>query len=812
MRIGRSKTTYYYCCFMSSASLWLQVVLVLFTIPEILKGCDGCWEHERIALLPLKSSLHDPDYFWGGGKGTKHHSDVDCCHWDGVRCHPTTGRVTKLMLWNENSTTRPYLNASLLFLPFQGLRALSLQSYHILGCMENLGFLKRLEIFDSTIACNNFLDTLGTVMTNLTHLVILDASLSSTIPQAFCNLKHLREIVLQSDDLRGELPNCLSNLTSLQIFNVGGNQFDGDIAESPLTTLLSLEEIDIIFNQFRIPISLFPFFNHSRLRSFRAGHNRELYGDDDQYDLVRQDTPLFQLVLLHLSSSDGNNVGGYVGPAFPKFLYHQTRLEYVSISDVRIKGAVGFPWWLLANNTNLGDLQLPSCSLSGQFQLPTIVYENLTRLVISSNDFLPGHIPHDICTFFPNIDSLSVSENNFFGKIPPQWSNCSSLQTLEASDNQLSGEIPKWIWNDSTLLVLDLSSNDFSGGLPPGFISPSMNEVYLSRNRLGGTLYDQNGITGDIDYSGYQLRILDLSHNHFTGKIPKWIVKLRPRLRYILLNDNHLYGEVPAGFCLENTNLIDLSHNRLSGHIVGEIFQCTLYGEQSGYSPYGGMEFVTKTHIYTYKGQVVNLFFGLDLSNNDFTGEIPIQIGHLDNTQVLNLSYNKFTGPIPSSIANLSQIESLDLSHNNLSGAIPYQLTDLHSLSSFNVAYNNLSGMCPLKTAQFSTFDESSYEGNPFLNCTLPLVTPNPSVRSTTSDDDDDDDGEEGFIDMESFYVSGSVSYVMVLLIIASVLYINSYWRRVWFYYVGVTITTCYYFVVDHLPVPARYKVWELRV
>ncbi|CAI0388721.1 unnamed protein product [Linum tenue] len=65
---------------------------------------------------------------------------------------------------------------------------------------------------------------------------------------------------------------------------------------------------------------------------------------------------------------------------------------------------------------------------------------------------------------------------------------------------------------------------------------------------------------------------------------------------------------------------------------------------------------------------------------------------------------------------------------------------------------------------------------------------------------------------MESFYVSGSISYVMVLLVIASVLRINPYWRRVWFYCVGVTITTCYYFVVDHLPVPTRYKVWEPRV
>ncbi|CAI0388703.1 unnamed protein product [Linum tenue] len=295
------------------------------------------------------------------------------------------------------------------------------------------------------------------------------------------------------------------------------------------------------------------------------------------------------------------------------------------------------------------------------------------------------------------LQSLSLSGNKFFGKIPPQLSNCSFFHILEARNNQLTGEIPKEIWDLPMLSILDLSKNKLSGNLPPGFVSPWMQEVYLSRNQLGGTL------TTNLSY---QL-----------------------------------------------------------------------------------------------------LISGMDFSSNNLTGDIPLQIGHLGNIKVLNLSYNKFTGPIPPTIANMSQIESLDLSHNNLSGVIPLQLTELHSLSSFSVAYNNLSGNCPQKIAQFSTFDENSYQGNLFLNCTLPLLTP---LRPTTSDDGYDD-GEDGFIDMESFYASSGVSFIMVLLIIASVLYVNPYWKQAWFYYVGVTITTCYYFVVDHLHVPTRYKVWELH-
>ncbi|XVE71540.1 hypothetical protein DITRI_Ditri10aG0159000 [Diplodiscus trichospermus] len=57
---------------------------------------------------------------------------------------------------------------------------------------------------------------------------------------------------------------------------------------------------------------------------------------------------------------------------------------------------------------------------------------------------------------------------------------------------------------------------------------------------------------------------------------------------------------------------------------------------------------------------------------------------------------------------------------------------------------------------------------------------------------------------MDVFYVSFFVSYVMVLLAIASVLYINPYWRRAWFYYIEAGITSCYYFLEDYI-LPKRF-------
>ncbi|CAN0900926.1 Receptor-like protein 56 [Linum grandiflorum] len=166
----------------------------------------------------------------------------------------------------------------------------------------------------------------------------------------------------------------------------------------------------------------------------------------------------------------------------------------------------------------------------------------------------------------------------------------------------------------------------------------------------------------------------------------------------------------------------------------------------------------------------------------------------------MNLSHNELTGPIPSAFSSLDQMESLDISYNNLTAV-------------FSVAYNNLSGKTPERIAQFATFDQDCYDGNPFLcgwplptKCSTPREMPSPALMPFA---EEDSDGEAGIIDMEVFAASFTVSFGMVLLAIAAVLYINENWRRVWFYYVEVVMTGCYYFMVDHLPVPAKFRVLD---
>ncbi|KAG6780409.1 hypothetical protein POTOM_013266 [Populus tomentosa] len=537
-------------------------------------------------------------------------------------------------------------------------------------------------------------------------------------------------------------------------------------------------------------MSLSPLYNLSKLKYF-DGSDNEIYAEEDDHSL----SPKFQLESISLSSR------GQGARAFPKFLYHQFSLESLDLTNIQIKGE--FPNWLIENNTYLHDLSLENCSLSGPFLLPKNSHVNLSFLSISMNYF-QGQIPSEIGARLPGLKVLFMSDNGFNGSIPFSLGNISSLQVLDLSNNSLQGQIPGWIGNMSSLEFLDLLMNSFSGRLPPKFgTSSNLRDVYLSRNKLQGPI-------AMAFYNSSEMFALDLSHNNLTGSIPKWIDRLS-NLRFLLLSYNNLKGEIPIRLCkLDQLTLIDLSHNHLSGNILSWMISTHPFPQQFDSYDYlssskQSFEFTTKNVSLSYRGTIIQYFTGIDFSCNNFIGEIPPEIGNLSMIKVLNLSHNSLTGPIPPSFSNLKEIESLDLSYNKLDGEIPPQLTKIFSLEFFSVAHNNLSGKTPARVAQFATFEESCYKDNPFL-CGEPLpkicgaVMPSSLTPTSTNNEDDG-----GFIDMEVFYVTFGVAYIMVLLVIGAILYINPYWRRVWFHFIEASINNCYYFLVDNLPILSKF-------
>ncbi|GAB4839219.1 hypothetical protein Ancab_028747 [Ancistrocladus abbreviatus] len=112
---------------------------------------------------------------------------------------------------------------------------------------------------------------------------------------------------------------------------------------------------------------------------------------------------------------------------------------------------------------------------------------------------------------------------------------------------------------------------------------------------------------------------------------------------------------------------------------------------------------------------------GLDLSNNELTGPIPSDIDALVPYMTrLDLSYNNFGGEITPNLANCSFLNKLLLDHNQFQGQIPPQLQDLGRLKAFDISSNNLSG--PVPEFENRNFTAQIYSDNPGL-CGGPLVS-----------------------------------------------------------------------------------------
>ena len=86
---------------------------------------------------------------------------------------------------------------------------------------------------------------------------------------------------------------------------------------------------------------------------------------------------------------------------------------------------------------------------------------------------------------------------------------------------------------------------------------------------------------------------------------------------------------------------------------------------------------------------------GLDLSENQVSGEIPAELGNLSSLERLYLYRNQLSGEIPAELGNLLKLRGLLLADNQLSGEIPAELGNLLNLTDLNLYANQLSGEIP---------------------------------------------------------------------------------------------------------------------
>lgn len=192
-----------------------------------------------------------------------------------------------------------------------------------------------------------------------------------------------------------------------------------------------------------------------------------------------------------------------------------------------------------------------------------------------------------------NIEFLDLSRNRLTGIIPEVTPQFLRLNYLNLSQNLLGSSLPSVITHYPKLRVLDLSSNQFDGLVLTNLLTmPTLQELHLDRNLFTGAIKLSSPSPSDSN-----LRILDLSHNRFSGYFPDEL------------------GSTPI-------QVLNIAGNNFSGSLPTSITD-------------------------------MNSLSSLDISQNHFTGPLP---NNLPNGLVsFNASYNDLTGVVPENLRKFPQ-------------------------------------------------------------------------------------------------------------------------------------------------------------
>ena len=123
-----------------------------------------------------------------------------------------------------------------------------------------------------------------------------------------------------------------------------------------------------------------------------------------------------------------------------------------------------------------------------------------------------------------------------------------------------------------------------------------------------------------------------------------------------------------------------------------------LYESTNGPAWHRRDNWLTDAPVETWHGVTVDSggrVIGLDLRQNNLTGEIPPDLGNLAHLKLLLLENNDLTGTIPRELGSLASLERLQLQENGLTGGIPSELEKLTSLTDLWLNGNDLTGGIP---------------------------------------------------------------------------------------------------------------------
>ncbi|XP_031374127.1 receptor-like protein Cf-9 [Punica granatum] len=529
---------------------------------------------------------------------------------------------------------------------------------------------------------------------------------------------HVIGLDLSCSWLRGAIHSnsTLFLLRDLQWLSLAGNDFYGSQISPKFGSFIRMTHLDLSGSSFQGIIPLDMISRLSKLVKLSLS---------DNYDLTVYDDHSFRWLIRNLTQ---------LGRLF---------LDGVNMSTVS-------PVSLTNLSSTLTSLSLYNCSLRGVFPINIFHLPNLHRLSLSLNSNLTGTLPQT--NWSGPLVSLGVRGTKFHGPIPMSVGNLTSMYSLDLSNNQFTGSVPPTLGNLYRLsflilggINLSLDFEIFAKLKNLEFLQLSQNlTVMLPKNgncsfpRLGALYLPGVNLT-EFPYflsSSEELVDLYLSRNMITGQIPEWIGRVgRAQLASLELSSNNFTGEIPSSICqLSSLQVLDLSHNGLNGtipiclgnlsslqelYLDNNLFQgplprslanCTslayfVVHHNGIYDTLPHWWLNATLNSLEYLDLQSNKFHGVIneislpptlhsyiLSNNQFSGQLPINFFRNSRADFIDLANNNFDGPLP---IPPPTVLFYSISNNKFSGEIPHQLCSATRIEIINLSNNSLTSSIP---------------------------------------------------------------------------------------------------------------------
>ncbi|XP_047964754.1 leucine-rich repeat receptor-like protein kinase PEPR2 [Salvia hispanica] len=365
-------------------------------------------------------------------------------------------------------------------------------------------------------------------------------------------------------------------------------------------------------------------------------------------------------------------------------------LQFLDVSRNKLGGVMEQD--IFTGLMQLDQLSLARNNFEGQIPMSVWSLRNITSLLLFVNKF-NGSIPEDIrqCD---KLTRLDLSENVLTGPIPASVSYLRNLRFMNLLKNRLSGPIPQGIGNCTSLTDVVLRENNISGILPPELCGlRSLVFLMLNHNHIEGPIPDCVG-------SLISLQVFSVYNNSMTGRVPPGITKLT-NLTTLNLAVNKLEGVIPSDLgknLVPGLVILDLTGNQFTG----ELPRAACSGNRLQRYTLGNNKFVGgfPTEIIKCKSLI-----RLSLDNNSLQGSIPNELENSSSIEYFNIRGNMFEGPIPTVFGSWSNLSTVDLSDNKFSGSIPKEFGGLQNLVEMNISSNRLTGEIPPELSRCPKID-----------------------------------------------------------------------------------------------------------